>query len=82
MKKLIYISLIFVILIACEKERQEVKVKYEISNAYSAVDVTYKNCDGQIVTETVDFESNEDIWNYTYTDKRGEIVYISSRYTD
>jgi hypothetical protein len=24
----------------------------------------------------------EDIWDFNYTDKRGEIVYISARYTD
>lgn len=82
MKKLIYISLIFIVLVACEKERQEVKVKYEISNAYSPLEINYRNSDGNIATETVDFESNEDVWNYTYTDNRGEIVYISTRYTD
>lgn len=82
MKKLIYISLIFIVLVGCEKERQEVKVKYEISNAYSPVEVSYRNSDGNIATETIDFESSEDVWDYTYTDKRGEIVYISTRYTD
>ncbi len=82
MKKLIYISLIFVILVACEKERQEVKVKYEISNAYSPVNVTYKNSDRQIVTETINFESVEDKWAYNYEDKRGEIVYLGASYSD
>ena len=82
MKKLIYISLIFIVLVACEKERQEVKVKYEINNAYSPVDVTYKNSDGQIVTETIDFESIEDNWTYNFQDKRGEIVYLGASYTD
>ncbi len=82
MKKLIYISLIFIVLIACEKERQEVKVKYEVSNAYSPIEVNYRNSDGKIIAETINFESIEDVWNYSYTDKRGEIVYISSRYTD
>ncbi len=82
MKKLIYISLIFTILIACEKERQDVTVKYEISNSYSPVEVSYRNSDGNIIAETINFESIEDVWNYSYTDKRGEIVYISGRYTD
>jgi len=82
MKKLIYISLIFIVLIACEKERQEVKVKYEISNAYSPVGVTYKNSDGQIVTETINFESVEDKWTYNYQDNRGEIVYLGASYSD
>ncbi|MCD4730745.1 MAG: hypothetical protein K8R74_09110 [Bacteroidales bacterium] len=82
MKKLIYISLIFIVLIACEKERQEVMVKYEISNAYSPVEVNYRNSDGNVLAETIDFESVEDVWTYSYTDKRGEIVYISTRYTD
>lgn len=82
MKKLIYISLIFTILISCEKEREEVNVKYEISNAYSPIEVNYRSSDGNIIAETINFESIEDVWNYSYTDKRGEIVYISSRYTD
>ena len=82
MKKLIYISLIFIVLAACEKERQEVMVKYEISNAYSQTEVSYRNNEGNLIHETIDFESIEDVWNYSYTEKRGEIVYISARYTD
>jgi len=82
MKKLIYISLIIVVLIACEKEQQEVKVKYEISNAYSPVDVTYIVSDGQMVYEQIEFESIQDVWTYNFTDKRGEIVYMGASYTD
>ena len=82
MKKLIYISLIFIVLLACEKERQEVMVKYEISNAYSQTEVSYRNNEGNIIHKTIDFESIEDVWNYSYTEKRGEIVYISARYID
>jgi len=37
---------------------------------------------GNVLAETIDFESVEDVWTYSYTDKRGEIVYISTRYTD
>lgn len=82
MKKLIYISLIFAVFIGCEKERQEVKVKYEISNAYSPIAISYKNSDGQIVAETIEFESVEDVWTYNYVDKKGEIVYVGASYTD
>ena len=82
MKKLIYIYLIFILLVACEKERQEVMVKYEISNAYSKTEIDYRNSEGNIISETIDFESVEDVWNHSYTEKRGEIVYISARYTD
>lgn len=82
MKKLIFISLVITVLIACEKERKEVSVKYEISNAYSTVEVSYLNSDGNIIAETINFESIEDVWNYSYMDKRGEIVYISTRYAD
>ena len=82
MKKLIYLSLIFVVLLSCEKERQEVKVKYKISNAYSLTEIDYRNSDGTIINEKIDFESIEDVWSYSYTDKRGEIVYLSTRYTD
>jgi len=82
MKKLIYLPLIFVVLVSCEKERQEVKVKYEISNAYSQTEINYRNSEGNIIIETIDFESIEDVWNFSYSDNRGEIVYISTRYTD
>jgi hypothetical protein len=82
MKKLIYISLIFITLLACEKDGQDINVKYEISNAYAPVEVNFLNEEGVMIAETIDFESIEDVWKYSFTDKRGEIVYISTRYAD
>jgi len=82
MKKFIYISLVFLVLASCEKERKEVTIKYEISRAYSVTEVSYRNSDGELISETIEFQSVEDVWNFNYTDKRGEIVYISTRYSD
>ncbi len=82
MKKFIYISLVFLFLVGCEKERQEVAVKYEVSDAYSQTEISYRNSEGEIINETIDFQSIEDVWNIDYKDKRGEIVYVSVRYSD
>lgn len=82
MKKFIYISLVFLVLVGCEKEREEVSVKYEVSNAYAPTDISYRNSDGEIINETIEFQSVEDVWNFNYTEKRGEIVYVSTRYSD
>ena len=82
MKKFIYISLIFLFAAGCEKERQEVPVKYEVSNAYSQTKISYRNSNGDVIDEIVDFESIEDVWNVSFMQNRGEIVYVSARYSD
>jgi hypothetical protein len=82
MKKFIYLSLILSFFAACETDRESVQVKYQINNAYSPINVKYRNSEGLIINETINFESIEDIWQYPFEEKRGEIVYISARYSD
>jgi hypothetical protein len=82
MIKLFLSILIFIALVSCETEREKVTVGYEISDAYAQTEITYRNNEGSVVTDIFNFESTEDVWNYHYTEKRGEIVYISARYTD
>jgi len=82
MKKFIYISLVFLVLVSCEKDREEVSVSYEVGNAYSPTEISYRNISGEIINETFDFQSVEDVWKVNYTNKRGKIVYLSVRYSD
>ncbi|MEZ5195169.1 MAG: hypothetical protein R2764_01825 [Bacteroidales bacterium] len=82
MKKLIYIFALLLIILACEKEREEVAVKYRVSKAYSDTEITYRDKDAILETEVIQFESVEDIWEYSYSGKRGDIIYISTVYHD
>lgn len=82
MNKLIYIFAILLIILSCEKEREEVTVKYRVSNAYAETELTYQDGDASLISEAVDFESAEDIWEYSFTGTRGEIIYISAVYHD
>lgn len=82
MKKLIYIFALLLIILACEKEREEVTVKYRVSNAYSETELKYQDGDANLKSEVVNFESTEDIWDYSFTGNRGDIIYISTVYHD
>lgn len=82
MKKLIYIIVLGFLLIACEKDEQQVNVTYRLSNAIADTDLSYRNIDGQIINETVQFESLADIWSKPLEMKKGDIVYLSAIYYD
>ena len=81
-KKLIYLLLAIMIFPACEKESELVPVKYFVSNAYSETEITYYDENKILQTKTVDFQSSEDEWEYTFVGKKGDIIYISSVYYD
>jgi len=82
MKNLIYIPVILLIIFACEKESTIVKVRYKVSNAYSETEIIYRDIEKNLKTEMVDFQSGEDVWQYSFEGEKGDIVYISTRYTD
>ena len=82
MRKFIYISVVFLILSACGKEEEKVNVSYKVSNAFADTEVSYRNSSDQITTELIEFESGEDVWNYSMQLQRGEIVYLSAMYQD
>ncbi len=82
MKRLIYLFIVLLAIYSCENDREKVMVNYQISNSYSPVDVKYKNADGNVIGETIIFESAEDNWQYSFEKERGEIVYLSARYSD
>jgi len=82
MRKFIYISVVFLILSACGKDDEKVNVSYKVSNAFADTEVSYRNNSTQIITELIEFESGEDVWNYNMQLQRGEIVYLSAMYQD
>ena len=82
MKKFILISFVTLMWLGCERENDRIPVTYLASNAYSETEITYRNGDGQLVTEWMPFESVEDRWAIDMDLKPGDIVYISARYQD
>ncbi len=84
MKKIIYnsIVLLIVILTACEKDNEKVTVSYRVSNAYAETTLSYRTAEAVIATEKIDFTSAEDIWQRSFKAERGDIVYISAVYQD
>lgn len=82
MKKFIYIFVLVVFALACEKDEQKVNVTYRLSNAIADTDLSYRNVDGQIMNEMVQIESAEDVWMKSLEMERGDIVYLSAIYQD
>ena len=82
MKKFICLSVVSMMLLACEKEDAAIMVTYEVSNAYADTEITYRNSDKQVIMESVAFESGEDTWHYSMESMQGDIVYLSARYMD
>lgn len=82
MRNLIYIPIILVVIFACEKESTIIKVQYKVSKAYSETEITYRDVEKNLKTETVDFQSGQDVWQYSFEGEKGDIVYISTRYVD
>ena len=80
MKKL---TLLFIILLmfSCDKA-DEVIVKYSVSDNNSGFRVNYLNEAGQLITEEVEVSSAQDIWSYSYSADRGQIIFISAIYND
>ena len=82
MKKFIYIIVLVIFAMACEKDEQQVNVTYRLSNAIAETELSYRNIDGQIIAETVQIESLEDVWTKSQEMNKGDIVYLSAIYYD
>jgi len=81
-KKLIYLLFVIIIFPGCEKKSEQVAVKYLVNKAYSETEITYYDENKILHTTTVDFESSEDNWEYSFEGLKGNIVYVSSVYYD
>jgi len=82
MRKSIFAIFVLIMVFACEKENQTVQVLYKVSRAWSDTDITFRDGNENLITKTVEFQSGEDIWEYSFEGTKGDIVYISAIYSD
>ncbi|OYT11477.1 MAG: hypothetical protein B6I19_11305, partial [Bacteroidetes bacterium 4572_114] len=80
-KIIILVILGIFIFSSCEK-REEKKVEYRASNAISNYQISYRLPSGELITETIEAISQQDIWSYSFIAEQGEIVYVSGNYKD
>lgn len=81
MKRFLVVLTLLMALISCEKNT-DIPVRYHATGAISPFTVTYLDETGSLVTLQVPVASAEDEWNYSFTSKQGEIVYLSAIYKD
>ena len=65
---------------SCTKNNQ-VKVTYEATRAISEYNLQYLD-NGSMLETTVQPQSAQDKWKFSYTGDEGDIVYVSGRYGD
>ena len=82
MKNLIFLITIIFAILSCNKDDSKVDVSYRVSKAYSETVIAYTNEAGIMNTDTVNFDSGEDIWSYSFSGKKGDIIYVSAIYID
>jgi hypothetical protein len=82
MKKVSFILFAFLLFFACNKEGETIVVQYKANNGYSNTEIKYRNADGVLVSESVNFVVGEDVWTYSFDGKKGDIVFVSARYYD
>ena len=81
-KKLILILIVLFVAASCEKDREDKNVLYFITDSESGFDVIYRNENGNILSENVLVAGKEDEWEYSFSSRQGEIVYVSACYKD
>jgi hypothetical protein len=82
MKRILYVLLLVLLFSACNKEDETIIVQYKASNGYSNTQIKYRNAEGVLVSENINFVGGEDIWTYSFDGKKGDIVFVSARYYD
>lgn len=81
MKRLLFLAAVLLFLVSCEENTVK-SVRYHATGAISLFTVTYLNEAGTLITEEVPAASAEDEWDYSFSEKQGEIVYLSANYKD
>ncbi|MBN1199074.1 MAG: hypothetical protein JXA23_06965 [Bacteroidales bacterium] len=81
MKRFIILTTLLTSLISCEKNA-DIPVRYHATGAISPFTVTYLDETGSLVTLQIPVASAEDEWDYSFTSRQGEIVYLSAIYKD
>lgn len=74
-------SLLTLLCYSCEKEEGQ-KVRYQVTRSVSGFNVNYLNGEGILIRDTVTTQSAQDIWRFDFEAEPGEVVFISTRYTD
>ena len=83
MSRIIYLFIIlFVLASSCQMENKDVSVIYRVSNATADTEISFRDENGNILSEDADFQSLEDKWHYALQLKQGEIVYLTALYHD
>ena len=82
MKKILILLTGLVFFISCEKDSVTVNVQYRALNGYAETEITWRNANGNMNTETVKFESAADEWVRSFGLAKGEIVYLNGIYHD
>lgn len=67
---------------SCEKFSEEKQVSYLVSDCETGFNVTYRDKKGTLIKEEINAVSAEDKWEYSFTGRQGEIVYVSAIYKD
>ena len=80
--KLIIIAILGIFIFSSCEKREEKKVEYRASNAISNYQISYRLPSGELITETIEAISQQDIWSYSFIAEQGEIVYVSGNYKD
>lgn len=57
-------------------------VLYRITDVVSGFDVNYRDVDGALIKESIETQSGEDTWTYSYMAEEGDIVFVSAIYKD
>ncbi len=81
MKKIIILSFVILILQGCSKEYENITVSYRITGLAKPYIVAYINENGETIQKEVKPENNK-VWNYTFTARQGDMVYLYARFND
>lgn len=77
---IIAVTTLALLLASCTKNKQ-VMVTYETTGAISVYNLQYLD-NGTMQQTTVQPQSAQDKWDFSFTGEEGDIVYVSGKYND
>lgn len=82
MKNTIYLLPVFILMMASCSKNTQVSVTYQTTKAISEYQLSYVDESGTLLQKTIQPQSAQDKWIYTFQGEQGDIVYISGKYAD
>ena len=82
MKNIFILTALTVLFSTSCTKNTDVKVTYEATGAVSEYFLYYRDAGGILQNVDVKPESEQDVWNVSFTGERGDIVYLSGKYND